>query len=186
MKKVKNPWRTLKSKRIYENPWIKIQEDKVIQPGGQKGIYSFLIKPPGAFVIAHEDDSIYFLKQFRYVIKKWIYELPAGVIVGKDNLANAKRELFEETGIKAKKWKLLGGYYCAPGHETTRDYAFLATNLDTSSIRIAQEGDESILSVEKIKISKLRKMLAAKKIECGISLAALSLFFNYLSLKKKI
>ena len=176
----------MESKLIYQNSWIKLWGDKVIRPDGKKGIYTYLEKPPGVFVIAYEDNSIYFLRQFRYVLKKAIIELPAGVVVGHNYLANAKRELFEETGIKAKNWKLLGKTYCAPGHETTREYSFLATGLDTKNIRIAQEGDESIISVEKIKIPKLRQMLATGKIECGISLAALSLFFNYFYLKKKI
>ncbi|PIS40542.1 MAG: hypothetical protein COT26_02735 [Candidatus Kerfeldbacteria bacterium CG08_land_8_20_14_0_20_43_14] len=186
MKKTKNPWRTLKSRLVYRNSWIKIRENQVIRPDGKPGIYSYLEKPPGAFVIAYEDNAIYLLKQFRYVLKKAIYELPAGVVKGKNYLANAKRELLEETSIKAKTWKLLGTFNVAPGHETTRAYAFLATDLDTSNIRIAQEGDESIIAVEKVKIPTLRKRMTKSQIVCGISLAALNLFFNHLYLKKKI
>lgn len=186
MKKTKNPWQTLKSRLVYKNSWMTVRENQVIRPDGKPGAYSYLEKPPGAFVIAYEDNSIYLLKQFRYVLKKAIYELPAGVVKGKNYLANAKRELLEETGIKAKTWKLLGIFYVAPGHETTREYAFLATDLDTSDIRIAQEGDESIIAVEKVKVKALRKMFVNNQVVCGISLAALNLFFNYLCLKKKI
>jgi 8-oxo-dGTP pyrophosphatase MutT (NUDIX family) len=186
MPKRYGPWTQLRSKITYRNSWISIQEDQVIRPDGKRGLYAFLKKPPGVFIIAYDKRGIYFLKQYRYAIKRAIYELPAGVVQGKNILQNAKRELFEETGITAKSWLRLGVYYTAPGHEVTYCYAFLATILDLSRMsKKRQEGDESILRITQIPIPKLRRMLQQSSIHCGISVAALGLFFNHLALTKK-
>lgn len=186
MSKRYGPWTQLRSKITYRNPWIRIQEDQVIQPGGEKSIYAFLQKSPGVFIVAFDGKGIYLLRQYRYAIRKVIYEIPAGVVQGKNYVANAKRELFEETGIRAAKWRKLGMYFTAPGHEQTHTYAFLATKLNTSKISKArQEGDESILDITYVPLPKLRRMLKAGEVQCGITLAAFALFFNHLALTKK-
>jgi len=186
MPKRYGPWTQLRSKITYRNPWITIQEDAVIRPDGERGIYSFLQKPPGIFIVAFDGKGVYFLKQYRYALRRAILEIPAGIMQGKNLLQNAKRELFEETGIRAKTWKQLGQYFIAPGHEQTKIYAYLATNLDVHDVTKArQEGDESILDIVYVPLPKLRRMLSAGKVQCGITLAALGLFFNHLALTKK-
>lgn len=187
MKKIKREWKTLGSKLMYQNPWIKVYENKVINPEGKEGIFGYLNKASGVFVIAMDkDNSIFIIEEFRYPIKKSVLQLPAGVINNDNLLENAKRELKEETGIEAKSWVNLGDFYVAPGHETTRIYAFLATDLDISKIKISQEEDESILQIIKISIKDLKKKIVENKIKCGITLAALNLFFNYLENKSVI
>jgi 8-oxo-dGTP pyrophosphatase MutT (NUDIX family) len=173
-------WKKLKSKIIYKNPWIKLREDVVVQPGGKKGIYAYLEKDTGAFIIAfNKDNFVYLTRQYRYPIKKIIFDLPGGVTGDHDVLKNAKKELEEETGIKAKKWERLGGFYVAAGHETTYIHVYLATDLESQGQSTNfQEGDESIMKVVKIKVPKLKKMIADGQIECGITIAALNLFFQ--------
>jgi hypothetical protein len=34
-----NPWKTIRSKEIYENPWISVREEDVLKPNGEPGIY---------------------------------------------------------------------------------------------------------------------------------------------------
>lgn len=179
MKKQTRNWRTINSKIVYENPWIKVREDSVIRPDGKKGIYGILEKNPGVFIIAlDKDNSIFLNEEYRYPIKKSILQLPAGVIEGGSVLKATKRELEEETGITASKWKRIGSFYVAPGHETTFINVFLASELDKTNLKIsAQEGDESILRTVKIKIPRLKELIKKNKIECGLTLAALNLFF---------
>jgi len=173
-------WKTLKSKLIYQNPWIKVREDTVVHPDGEKGIYGYIEKDTGAFIIALDnDDSVFIVKQHRYPIKKTILDLPGGVTGDSNVLKNAKKELYEEAGIKAKKWERLGGFYVGPGHETTFMHVYLATKLDTTELAsIFQEGDEAISEVVKIKIPRLKNMIKNGQIECGITMASLNLFFQ--------
>lgn len=175
---MKRTWEKIKSKIIYQNPWIKLREDQVIRPNGEKGIYAYLEKYPGAFVIALDGNSIYLLSEYRYPLKKVILNLPAGVVDKKDPMRGAKRELFEETGIIARRWKKLGSFYTGPGHETTYITVFLATDIDKEKSKMSlQDKSEAINKIIKVKIPKLKQMIIKGKIECGISLAALNLFF---------
>lgn len=173
-------WKKLKSKIVYQNQWIKVREDAVIEPGGEKSIYGYLEKEAGTSVIALDsDNSIYMTKQYRYPLKKTLLDLPGGVTGDENVLKHAKRELAEETGIKAKIWERLGGFYVAPGHETTYMHVYLATELNLSRKAITFQGsDESISDVVKIKIPKLKNMIKNNQIECGLTIAALNLFFQ--------
>lgn len=172
-------WKKISSKIVYKNPWIKIHEDNVIRPNGEKNIYGFLEKPAGNFIIALDKNNfVYLIKEYRYPIQKEILQLPAGTIDSKNIVQQAKKELFEETGIIALKWKKLGSFYVAPGHETTYVNVFLATNLNLSKIKISnQDNNEVILKIIKVNLFKLKKMILDGKIKCGITLAALNLFF---------
>lgn len=172
-------WKTIKSKSVYKNQWIEIQEDAVVRPDGNDGIYAFLKKRAGVWIIAlDESNNVYLIKEFRYPIKRNVIQIPCGFIDSEDLVENAKKELFEETGIKASKWEMLGGFYQGPGHETTYGNAFLAEDLDLSGLKTAnQEGNESIAEIIKVSLPELKKIISEGKIECGMTLAALNLFF---------
>jgi 8-oxo-dGTP pyrophosphatase MutT (NUDIX family) len=172
-------WKKLNSKIVYSNPWIKVREDAVLMPNGKESIYGYLEKNQGCFVIALDnEENIYLVRQFRYPLQKVTLELPAGTVEAEDMIERAKAELLEETGIEAKKWKRLGGFYTAPGHETSYTNVFLATDLDLSKLSTkGQEDDEAIDDVVKVSLPELKKMIADGKMECGISIASLNLFF---------
>lgn len=174
-------WKKLSSKIVYKNQWLQLKEDVVIRPDGKKGIYSILERPPVNFIIALDsNESIFFIKEYRYPIKKIILQLPAGTTnKNEKSLISAKRELFEETGLRAKSWKRLGKFYIGPGHENIYANVFLATKLDTSQLNNSiPNGNELILKVIKLPIPKIKKLIKSNKIECGITLATLNLFFS--------
>jgi len=172
-------WEKIDSKIVYSNPWIKIHEDNVVKPDGQKGIYGYLEKVSGNFIIALDDEHcIYLIREYRYPLKKSILQLPAGVIETDDILQQAKKELWEETGINANEWERLGGFYVGPGHETTYINVFLATDLNLFDLKTSnQEGDELILEINKVPLRDIKKIIVNGEIECGITLAALNIFF---------
>ncbi|MEK6959744.1 MAG: NUDIX hydrolase [Nanoarchaeota archaeon] len=172
-------WKKLSSKTVYSNPWIKVQEDKVIGPDGKETIYSYLEKSAGNFIIALDDGGfVYLIREYRYPPKKEFLQLPGGVVDSDDVLGQAKKELREETGITADKWERLGGFYVAPSHETNYINVFLATGLDVSGLKIDnQEHDEAIGDIIRVSVPDLRQMVLAGEVECGITIAALNLFF---------
>ena len=175
---MKKSWKTISSKVIYKNAWVKVREDKVIRPDGKPGIYSVLDKKPSVIIIAQDiDKSIYFIKQFRYPMSKYLIELPAGVANTKNLISDAKRELKEEIGITAKSWKILGKFYPACSDASFPMYAVLAKELNTSNVNVYGEGNELISNVTRFKLSEIKKLIAQGKIECGPSLAALSMLY---------
>lgn len=172
-------FKKINSRIVYKNPWIKVREDAVVRPDGKRGIYGFLEKAAGNFIIAIDNHNfIYLINEYRYPVKKIILQLPAGVIDSKNIVHEAKKELYEETGIVASRWKKIGGFYVAPGHETTYINVFVAEKLDLSKLKVSnQEGNEGIIKITRTSLPKLKKIVLQGKIKCGITLAALNLFF---------
>jgi hypothetical protein len=174
-------WKKLSSKIIYKNQWLLLREDTVIRPDGSKGKYSVLEKPPVNFIIAlDKTGSIFFIKEYRYPVKKNILQLPAGTTEKNEtSLASAKKELFEETGITAKNWKKLGKFFIGPGHESVQANVFLATKLNLSQLnKPSKTSDELIFKALKFSTAKVKQLISSGKIECGITLAALNLLFQ--------
>lgn len=175
----KRKWQKLSSRVVYQTPYIQVREDQVIRPDGKEGTYSYLDRPLGVFIIAIDDkDRILFLDQHRYPIDKELLELPAGGVEGDSPLEDAKKELLEETGMEAKLWESLGGFYAYCGYSTGFVHVFLAKKLTLKKKGShLDQKDEAIERVVEIPIEEVKKMIAGNKLVCGPSLAALSLFF---------
>lgn len=91
-----------------------------------------IIEHPGAALILPfmSNDQMVFLRQYRPVIKRYLYELPAGTRDRKESaLTSARRELIEETGLAARTWKKLGEVYLAPGYSTEVIHIYSARDL---------------------------------------------------------
>ena len=107
-----NPWTTLGTRTVYENPWITVREDDVTRPDGAPGIYGVVqFKNRAIGVLAVEEDgSIWLVGQHRYPFNAYSWEIPeGGGPLGEPPLEAAKRELREETGLAAEHWERLGG-----------------------------------------------------------------------------
>jgi ADP-ribose pyrophosphatase len=175
-----SPWQTTKSDIVYANKWMRFIKNDVIHPNGVAGEYTFLDAIPGVVVIAIEDDSIYFIREFKYPIDKWIWNLfTGGIHEGQDPLTVAKDELFSEGKIRANKWVDLGVFFFAPAIETTYNHVFLATDLTIEKFEPDGEGDEAIKEMKKIPLNNIKKMIDQGKIESGLVLGALMKFFTY-------
>ncbi|PAW92888.1 DNA mismatch repair protein MutT [Mucilaginibacter sp. MD40] len=104
---VENPWKTLSAKEIYNNPWINVTEYQVINPSGNPGIYGKVHYKNIAIGILPLDEEMntYLVGQYRFTLNQYSWEIPeGGGPLGIDPLESAKRELLEETGLKATEW----------------------------------------------------------------------------------
>ena len=167
-----NPWRTVSSKRVYENDWISVREDAVVRPDGLPGIYGVVhFKHVAVGVLAVEGDEVYLVGQHRYPLNAYSWEIPeGGCAEGEDPLEAARRELEEETGLRAERWVRLGGAHLS--NSVSDEYAlwFLATGLTQGEQR--PEGSESI-SVRKVKLAHALAMALNGEITDALSLLAI-------------
>jgi 8-oxo-dGTP pyrophosphatase MutT (NUDIX family) len=140
-----NPWQTLRSRVIYRNAWLVLREDKVIRPDGREGIYGVVEMRPSCGIVAiNRDDEIALVSQWRYVHGRMSLEIPTGGCEpSEDPLAAAKRELAEETGVRAGSWQPLGTVDNSNGVTTDIAHMFLAGELTAAGPQAAA-GDERV------------------------------------------
>ena len=115
-----------------------------------------------AVILAFIDEkTIIIERHYRAPIGKWVLELPAGhVEKGETPKEAAKKELYEETGYRARNIKLLYKAYVAPGLLTTMSYTYLATGLEKH-----EKTDRSeMLEVEEVKFSDVYAMVKSNRI----------------------
>lgn len=142
-------------------------------PNGRTIKISF-INHPGAVIIAPflSNDKIVFMRQFRPALKKYIYELPAGTLDPNESLIScAKRELIEETGLRAKKIVKVGQIYPVPGYSTEIIYIFKAEGLTQGEAEPEEyEVIENIIMTK----AQVRKLFKEGKLQDAKSICALT------------
>jgi ADP-ribose pyrophosphatase len=170
----------LSSEVVFEGPLFKILRDRLIEPGGAENVRD-IVRHNGSVVILAVDSSkskkdpwIVVERQYRHAANQFLWELPAGKLEeGEDPLAGAKRELEEETGYRAKKWKPLVKYFASPGFLGESMLVFLAEGLVAGDAH--PEADENI-ELRLVKLSEVLKMIAKGAILDGKTLTSVLLY----------
>lgn len=120
------------SREVYANSWMRVREDSIVRPDGSTGIYGVVDKPDYALVIPLDADRLHLVEQFRYPLGMRRWEFPQGTAPDRaeaDPLDLARRELREETGLRAEMMTRIGLLDVAAGMSSQRGQVFLATGL---------------------------------------------------------
>lgn len=154
-------WKIMDSCLAFDHQWYKVRQDKVkIAPGKILNDYFLGVFPNIVLVVAvTKDGKIPMVRQYKHGAGEILLEVPAGYVdKGETPLRAAKRELLEETGYAAKKWKQLGFFYSNPTKEKGNGiYIFFAEH--AKRVR-NPKGDDT----ETIQVFLLTKKEALKKI----------------------
>lgn len=133
-KKVGGKARLVSSKVVYRGPVFWVTTDHVKEPGGVEARRD-IIHHSGSVVVLAVDDThstprVLLERQYRHAAKDYLWELPAGRIdPGENELEAAKRELIEETGYRASRWKRILRFYASPGFVAETMAVYMATGL---------------------------------------------------------
>ena len=171
--KEKNPWKKLSGKNIYNNPWISLDEDKVINPGGGKSIYGKVHFKNYAIGIVPLDEELntWLVGQWRYSLNEYSWEIPmGGGPLNEDILTSAKRELKEETGLSANKWEKILKIHTSNSVTDEIGYAFLAQDLTQGETAFEETED---LDIRKLPLKEALNMVMRDEITDSISMAAI-------------
>lgn len=179
----------LSSKVVYQGPLFRVMHDKIIEPSGKPNERD-VIRHNGSVVILAIDSSkskknpwIVIERQYRHAANQYLWELPAGKLdPGEDPLGGAQRELAEETGYHARKWKPLVEYYASPGFLGESMKVFIAEGLVAGD---AHPEDDEEIEFRLVKLSELLKMIEKGAILDGKTLTAVLLYARLNGDKRK-
>jgi ADP-ribose pyrophosphatase len=178
----------LSSEVVFEGPLFRVLRDRLIEPGGHESVRD-VVRHNGSVVILALDKSknkrnpwIVMERQYRHAAGRFLWELPAGKLnPGEDAVTGAKRELEEETGYRAEKWKPLVEYYASPGFLGESMKVFLAEGLVAGDAH--PEEDEKI-ELRLVKLSEVVKLIEKGAILDGKTLTSVLLYARKLDAKK--
>ena len=127
---------------IYEGKIIRVEKWRVSLPDGREAAREVVIhKGAAAIVPVDAQGMVTLVRQHRVALDTFTWEIPAGKLdsVSEDPLDCAKRELEEETGLRAANWRRLSHVITTPGFCTEQISIYLATELSQHEAHADQD-----------------------------------------------
>jgi ADP-ribose pyrophosphatase len=166
-RKPRSKSRVISSRAVYRGPAFWVSTDDVLEPTGVR-VRRDIVHHSGSIVILAIDETksepcILFERQYRHAAKQFMWELPAGRIdKGENELTAAKRELIEETGYSAARWKRVLKFYASPGFVAETMSIFLARGLRAG---LAQPEADEVIEVSFVPLKKAVEMVMKDRVQ---------------------
>lgn len=163
----------ISSREVYRGPAFWVSTDEVLEPDGVRARRDIVRHAGSVVILAVEKNRsgphVLMVRQYRHAAQQYLWELPAGRNdKGEAGLAAAKRELWEETGYSAAKWRRILKFYASPGFLAETMSIYLARGLRPG---IAQPEDDERISARMFPLSDLVRMVRSGKILDGKTIA---------------
>jgi ADP-ribose pyrophosphatase len=174
----------LRSEIIYEGPVFGVRRDEVLEPGGVRTVRE-VITHPGSVVVLPvlPDGRILLIRQYRHATRQFLWELVAGRIDSGENVRQAAaRELIEETGYRAERFRVFLDVFPTPGFLEERMYILLAEQLTPGE---AQPEEDEKITAKAFAPTALERMIRQNELRDAKSIAGLLYYFRFLAGKKK-
>ena len=154
-------------KVLLETPIFTVSDNWIDVPRDGK-VRRIMVEHGGSTVALPVDAEgrVLLVRQYRFAARKPLWELPAGKIdPGENALQGAKRELIEETGFRARKWRRLVTYYPSPGFQEEKMSIFLAADLISGEAK-PDHGEENLVR-RWFSAERVEKMIRNGQIQDG-------------------
>ena len=169
--------KVLSSKLMYQGPVFGVRRDHVIEPNGVNATRD-VVTHSGSVVVmpVFPNGDVLLIRQYRYSVREYLWELVAGRKEPKESpLSAAKRELIEETGYRAKRFRQLLYLYPTPGFVTEFMVVFAAEGLAAG--KATPEEDERI-TARRFTPKQIKSWIRAGRIRDAKSIASLLYYFD--------
>ncbi len=148
--------RVVESHVLHRGRYLTFRIDTIERADGSRGTREIAGHPGAVAILAIDDeDHVLLVRQYRSAVGAVLLEIPAGTLdtsadggVEDPDLA-ARRELEEETGMRAASWRKVAQFYTAPGFTSELMHLYFATDLAAApeDERLGHDEDEHLLLV---------------------------------------
>lgn len=166
-----NPFRTRSRRAVYDNPWIRVDEHAVVKPNGEDGIYGVVGFKNRAIAILPVDNEghTWLVGQHRYPLDRYSWEIPeGGGPLDEPPLKAAKRELAEETGLRARGWTQILEIDMSNCVTDECAVGFLAYDLEPGA---ADPDDTEVLAIRRLPFHAALEMAMKGEIRDALAVA---------------
>ncbi|MBI4460613.1 MAG: NUDIX hydrolase [Acidobacteria bacterium] len=162
---------------MYQGKVFTVRQHRAIEPGGVPVQREVVHHRGSAVVLPRTDDGrILLVRQFRFAAGGFLWELPAGSLdPGETPLQTARRELAEETGYRAAKWRKLVEFYASPGFLDEKMTIFLAQDIRPG---IARPEEDERIQARLFDARELQTMIRKGKFRDAKTMLGLLLLFD--------
>jgi 8-oxo-dGTP pyrophosphatase MutT (NUDIX family) len=170
--------RSVGTRVVYASAWMTVREDRVTLPDGGRSRFGVVSRAPFVTVLAvGPGDRILLVRQFRYAVGRWMWELPQGALEpGEGPVAAAGRELLEETGRRLESPAIIGAGLPEAGDWATQTFAVVAGRAVADARGPRPERSESTLTAHETPLEEIPAMIRDGRLADPPSLAALHLW----------
>ncbi len=173
MTQKRNPWRHIATRTVYENPWMRVEEHRVINPAGNENLYGKVCFKNQAVGIVPLDEAgnTWLVGQHRYTLGAYSWEIPeGGSPAGEDPVTTARRELEEETGLVAERFELLMRLHLSNSITDEEGFVYVARGIGQGRRHLDETED---IVTRKLPLSDAVEMVRRGEITDSMSVAAL-------------
>jgi len=168
----------LRSEMIYQGRVFGLRRDEVVEPSGLRATRE-VITHPGSVVVLPvlPDGRIVMIRQYRHATRQYLWELVAGRKEPEETpKQGAARELLEETGYRAKRFKVFLDVFPTPGFLEERMYLLLAEGLTAGE---AQPEEDEKIEVRPFKLKALKQMIKSGRLQDAKSIAGILYYLTF-------
>ncbi len=163
----------LTTRIAYENRWLRVREDTVRRADGSEGLYGVVERREFVVVVPWQDERITLVEQYRYPIRRRLWELPMGTCEpGMTPPETARTELREETGLLADTITFVSTVFPGAGFCDHTGHIYLATGLREGPT--AHEPSEQGMVHRAMDVAELDGMIRNGTLQDSVSLAAIA------------
>ena len=165
--------RVISSREVYHGPAFRVTADEVLEPSGVRTRRDIVHHSGSVVILASEEGKseprVLLERQYRHAARQMLWELPAGRIdEGENDLHAAKRELLEETGYTASRWRCVLRFYASPGFLAEAMNLYFARGLRAGP---AQPEADEVIHIRMVPLSAAVRMVMRGTIKDGKTIA---------------
>lgn len=171
--------KTLSSRIVFKGKVFSVRRDEIIEPSGVRATRDMIAHPGSVVVMPIQDDGkIVVIRQYRYAARQYLWELVAGRIdAGENPKQAAKRELIEETGLRAKTFRVFLEFWPSPGFLEEKMFVLLAEGVTQG---VAEPEEDERIEAKAFTRAEIEKMLQNGEFHDGKSISSLLYYLRFM------